>query len=594
MTPRSDGPSLVTPVEPSAPAAPAPDEAEPATATEGPRRDFHLWRHVLVLAALLVVLLPLMSPRSAFTSDEGAYALQADALAEGSWAYDYRASDLDPDGAAFPLVLSSRNGDRFYPYVQHPAYPQLLRSLSAVAGTTVGLHLPALTGTVGTAVAGWLLVGEIDPRLRRRAFWLAALGPVLANGFLLWAHSLSAAVAGLTLFAVVRGIRRGPTVAWTAAAGCGAAAGVFLRSEGLLFALALASVAAGGTWFHRRGAAPEGRHTRGVAAAGPFVSIAGPAVVAAVVERVWVRSIVGGAYENLESRADGAPWLHGRVSAAWHDLFEGPLATGRGALVSLTLVAAVVALGVLARRRPSHAPMAIAGGALLATGLTAAVVLADLPTPVSGLLLAWPVALVGLVAVPWRRLGPTEALLAVTSAVFAFAVIVTEYPGGGGVQWGGRFFFPVLAPLAVLAVVGIDRRLAAGSGPDARRAGALIVVAVVAWAAVSLVSVSTLRARHARMTAAVARHPAPVTITTSGSLPRLSWAEDERITWMLVDPVSLPGSLSYLRSRGVIEVAVVTDRFVDRGELALFGRVEEAGEPSLLSRGLDLFVLRTE
>jgi len=550
-----------------------------------------LWRHALVLAGVLVVLLTFMSPRSAMTSDEGAYALQASALTHGDWAYDYRAAGLDPAGASFPLVESARSGDRFYPYVQHPLYPEMMRGLSTLFGATLGLHVLAMTGAVGAAVAAWLLAGEVDPRLRRRAFWLAALGPVLANGFLLWAHSLSSALAGLTLWAVVRSHRRGSSRLLTVAAAAGAAAGVLLRSEGLLFALALALAGAAAGVRPRSVDSHLGR-VRAAAALKGFGVIAGPAALAALAERAWVHHIVGGAYENLRTRSDGAAWLTGRVSAAWHDLFEGPLATGRGMIVSLTVMAVIVGVGVIVRRVPSQAPRAIAGAALLATGLLAALTLGHPGTPVPGLFASWPVVLVGLVLVPWRRLRTTEIVLGVTSALFTLAVLATEYPAGGGVEWGGRFFFPLLAPLAVLAVIGIDQRLAGLPRDEVRRAMALLAVSVVVGGAVSLVSVGEIRSRHARMIAAVHAHPGLVTVTTAGALPRLGWSSDSTITWMLTDAASLPGLLTDLRSQGLTKIAVVTDRRVPRSELAVFGTtVDEANEPALLSRGLDVFVV---
>jgi len=542
----------------------------------------------LALAALLLILFPFMSPRSALTSDEGAYALQADALAHGTWAYDWGAADLDRNGTSFPLVLSTRHGDHFYPYLQHPAYPEMLRGVTAVVGSTLGLHLLALAGTVGTAVAAWFLAVEIDPRLRRRAFWLAALGPVLVNGFLLWAPALSAAAAGLMLVVVVRSVRRGPSPLLTAAAAAGAVAGVLLRSEGLLFALALALVAAG---YRQRSFAPDQRWRRAATALSAFAAIAGPAVVATLAERAWVHHIAGGAYENLSARSEGSPWLAGRVSAAWHDLFEGPLSTGRGVLVSMGVMVALVGVGVIVRRRPAQAARAIGGGALLATGLTAALVLAGAGMPVPGLFAAWPVVFLGLILVPWQRLGTGEALMGATVAVFVAAVVATEYPAGGGVEWGGRFFFPVLSPLAVLAVVGFERRLAGLARDQVRKTVVVLTVAVVAVASLSLTSVGGLRARHARMIAAVTRHPARITVTTAGALPRLAWSSDDQITWMLTTPSSLPELLDHLRSRGVPGVAVVTDRLVDRADLAVFGSVEEIEEPALASRGLSLFVL---
>ncbi|MDQ6797885.1 MAG: hypothetical protein M3011_07685 [Actinomycetota bacterium] len=563
-----------------------------------------LWAHCLALGLLLATLFPFMSPNGALTSDEGAYALQASALRNGSWVYDYKAAPLDPDGRSFPLVMSSRHGDDFYPYVQHPAYPILLSGASAVAGATVGLHLLALAGTIGTAAAAWLLAGEVDERLRRPAFWLSALSPTLVNGYLLWAHTLAAAVAGLTLVALVRLVRRGPTVRWVVATETGLVAGVMLRSEGLLFAGAVAMAGALVAW--RRPVTFDGTRStslrripigmlRGVRASVAIVCLAGPAVVAAQLERLWVRQIVGGGYDNLSDRAAGAPWLPGRVAAGWHDLLQGSDAGSSGQALALLALASVVGFGFIALRRwRSDSVRALAIGAAVAVGLTAVQVLRSPADSVSGLFAAWPVALLGLILVRWRREGSVVAVLGVTVGLLAFMVVSTEYPAGGGLEWGGRFFFPVMAPLAVLAVVGIDRRLVAAP-VAARFAPTGLLAAVVLTGALSgVVSAARVRADVSDLASAVARHPAPVTVTTVPALPRVAWTTHSSVNWMLTDPAGLPELLAGLHARGITEVAVVTWRpgpgsnATDGG----FSTVEEVGERALRAHNLGLYVLR--
>ncbi len=545
----------------------------PATATRRPPR---LLAHVAALALLLMALLPLMSPRGAFSSDDGAYALQVKALQNGDWRYDYKAAPLDPSGDAFPIFNVGRNGPDFFPYTQHPAFPRLVQAAVAAVGETIGLHLWQLLGTIGVAVAAWLIAGEIDPRLRRSAFWLAAAGPALANGYLLWAHTLSAAVAGLTLAAAVRIVRRGPNVARAAAVAAGLASGVLLRSEGLLFAVA---VALGLCLWSKRAS---------------LLIVAAPALAAAFAERAWVHRITGGAYDSLQARStSGKGYLQGRISGAWHDLLQGPT-------LALVAMAVLLGIGLMALRRWDRAsPAALTIAAVAAATLTVAQFAGDPSTPVTGLFAACPLLALGVAVVPWRRVDKPTALLGVTAALYAAAVIATEYPIGGGLEWGGRFFAPLLAPLAVLAVVGLDRRLPAADDAQAaaaisaRRPLTLLLAGLVAVGAVTgLLTTAHLRNDHVETTAAVLRHPAQVTVTTVPALPNVSWSADDRITWMWASPAGLPGLLASLHAQGVATVTLVADIGTPAAEFGGYAAAGESREPALARLGLTVYSLR--
>src|SRR5690606_2052230 len=79
---------------------------------------------------------------------------------------------------------------------------------------------------------------------------------------------------------------------------------------------------------------------------------------------------------------------------------------------------------------------------------------------VPGILAACPVLAAGLAALRWQRLEPDRRALAVFVGAYAGAVIATQYPQGGGTEWGGRFLAPVLVAgvaLAVPALVGLAR-----------------------------------------------------------------------------------------------------------------------------------------
>ena len=538
-----------------------------------------LWAHAAVLALLLAVLFPLMHPTSAFTSDEGAYALQVKALDHGSWTYDYRAAPLDPGGAAFPVILSDSGPSGSYPYVKHPAYPLLLQASTRLVGETPGLHLLNLLGVVSAAVAAWLLAGELDPRLRRPAFWLAAGGPVLVNGFLIWAHAPSAAVAGLAVAGAARMARRGITP-WVAAGTTAAlVGGVLLRSEGLLLAGALA-MALAAVRIRRTRRLPPG--------VGAFALVAGPALVAAVAERRWTRWIVGGTYTAAAGQVGAASsFLSARVSGAWHELFQAHFIERAAAVPVLAALVVVAGVGFVALRwwRPWSTRL-LAAPILLAVGFLVLRLVLQPYEPVTGLIPAWPLAVLGLLLFRWRGGGPVAGLLGITLVVFTVAILATQYAEGGGAEWGGRYLSPALVPLAVLAVAGLAAAVDRAPPASRRRVVALLAGFGVAGAVFSVATAGALRAREDRIVSAVARHPSPVMLTDARGLPRLAWRDDGRLTWMLADDAALPALLRSLRAQGVPQVTVVVSSEFPLDALTAYPVLTEQDEPALAGSGI--------
>jgi hypothetical protein len=552
-----------------------PDLAAPPARPSLARRLWRapLWAHAAVLAVFLLVLLPVMSPQASFTQDEGAYALQARSLAHGSWAYEYKAAPLDPHGRWFPVVLSSTDGSRFYTYAKHPLYPVLLGWAAAAAGTALGLHLVPLLGAAAAAVAAWLLAGEVDPSLSRPAFWVAAASPVLVNGMLLWAHAPSAAAAGFALVAAARMVRRGPTLPTVALAGLAVAAGVLLRSEGVLFAGALAAATA----------VVQLRRVGARAAIAGVAVVAAPAVVAAVAERAWIRAIVGSRVNDLAVRADAGhttAFLPGRLTGAVHSLLQAhdsAPAAGLPVLAALGLVAGLAALALRRWGDRSRRDLAIAAAGVV---LLYAIRFALHPTEaVTGLFAAWPLSVLGLLLLRRRDRDATVDLCLVSLSLFAAVVLLTEYPGGGGLEWGGRFFSPAVVPLAVVATASLAGRLRSVPAAARRSATAAVVVLATAPAAFGLLTVGAARADQGRFIAAAARHPATVTVTTVDVYPRLAWRTHDRLNWMLTDDAGLPDLLGTLRSAGVGDVVVVTRRDVRPADLSAYPRVDVVHEP---------------
>ncbi|MGH9225191.1 MAG: hypothetical protein ACRD2W_15735 [Acidimicrobiales bacterium] len=541
--------------------------------------------HLALLTLLVLAVFPFMTPSGAYTSDEGAYALQVAALERGGWEYEYRAAPHDPNGDYFPLVLSDRNGDGgYYPYAKHPAFPLLLRGAVAVFGTALGLHLLQLLAVVATAAAAWLLAAEFDGSLSRPAFWLAAASPVLVNGYLIWAHALSAAVAGFCLVAAVRVARRGlrgwPPVALAA----GLVAGVLLRSEGLLFAAALVAALAW-TQLRRLGVVPGA-----VTAAAMGV----PALTAHLLEQCWAQSIVGTRSPGIGVRGSrDSGYVVGRINGAWHELGQADYGNARAAALGLIVVVAV-ALAWMALRRGG--PRWVAGLVVASVVAVAALLIrfAVAPTePMPGLFAAWPVALLGLAARRSQGTPEPVRLAAMTGALFLVAVVATQYAEGGGLEWGGRFFSPAISLAAVLAVVGLRDRIAERATSCRERTVAVAAVAAVAIASATLglVTVGRTRAATDRLVAAVARHPADVTITVEPSLPRSGWRFDSQVTWMNAEKDDVAPLLARLWTDGVHQVAVVAPRGLSL-DGSPYERVEVIEEPVLAARDGELLLLR--
>jgi hypothetical protein len=357
---------------------------------------------------------------------------------------------------------------------------------------------------------------------------------------------------------------------------------VLLRSEAVLFALA---VAAGLAWVGYQ----REKGTRRLAS----LLLALPAVVAVLVEQRWVSAIIGTSFVTEGVRRGNLPYLEGRLAGASHELVHSPGQDPRAAVPVLLALVLVVGLGWLALRRWGPGSRRDLAGGAVATLLLLGIRLFLSPfAPVTGLFAAWPLGLLGLLLVPWRQSGPTVRLLGVAVALFAAAVFLTQYPEGGATEWGGRFLAPILAPLAVLAAVGLATALRAVPHRERHSVTALLGVVALAFAALGLVTVGRERARVERVADAIARHPAPVTVATGAYLPRAAWSINDRVTWMQPEPAELAGLMTALKADGLREVAVVLPAYLRVGDLSAFPTVEERHEPDLEAVGLRLFVAR--
>lgn len=498
-----------------------------------------------------MVLAPFWHLDAAFTSDEGAYGWQVAALDERGWADPFAVPGTSWATEAYPLSNSERGADGdWFPYVQHPLWPAALWGTSAVAGRDVGLHLLSGLSVLAAAAAAWALAGELEGRrrtLQAGALWLSVSGPLLVHGGLLWAHAPSAAISGAAVLAGLRLLRGGNRVPVAALAlGVAVAGGVLLRSEGLLFALALGAGLAAGAWRQRRA-------RRGLVAA----TVCGVAAVAGfLVERAWTSAIVGEAIRNARVRGGqtGQSWLPGRVSGAWHELFGTSYGDDIAAVLGVVAMLGA-GFGLLGLARRQRADMAVGGG-LAAVALGARLILAT-DEPLTGLVAAWPVAVGGLAFLGWRRPGPQLAAVGVTGAAFAGAVLLTQYPEGGGLEWGGRFFSPLIVPVAACGALGLRQAVQRLEIGQRQPAGVLIGLLVAVWGVAGPITVASARARSDRQIEAVLAPGSPVVLTDVPALPRMAWRSAGQTRWLLVEPDRASSVLAEVAGAGVERVTVV-------------------------------------
>lgn len=547
-----------------------------------------MWAHLLALAAILLLLVPVVGTSQSFIADEGAAVIQARSLAAGSgWIVEHPLPEVDPDGRWYPVVHAESGENGFAPLGKHPLYPWLAAAASRLGGVT-GMVLLSLLGTVAAAGLAAALARRIDPALAQPALWTVGLAsPLLFDGYLVMAHTLGAALAAAAVLAAVVAVQnRRPAIALLVAPPVAGA--VLLRNEALLFAASLILVA--GVLALRR------------AHRAPAVIVGGATFVGAVgarlLDRMWVAEVTGGAVSvsSMGVPATEDSFVQGRV--------DGFLMTwltpgyGGSALAGLALLVMLGAVGWCALRvRSQPGARGVVAGAWVAAGAAVVALMVAPGNVVPGLLVAFPVATAGLLVLRRRHIGDAgTALLAATAALFAVAVLATQYAIGGSGEWGGRYFalmIPVAVPVILAALRAEGRRLA----PAVRRgvAGALVVCS----ASLAVMAVGALRADHRegareedRIVAAgrATGDERPVVVSTWIAGARLAWATFDDHRWLYVPEDDVATAVGRLRAAGVDRfVFITTDLPAVRPHLA--GLTVVASDVPVNGRGRQILVL---
>jgi hypothetical protein len=533
------------------------DEVHAARPEQAEAAGRPLWQHALVLLALLAALAAWTGTRSAFVTDESYLVIQLDTIeATGAWTLPHPLPEVDPQGTAFPLHGASRYESGYTLYGKHPLLVYLYLPIHRAFGLA-GLIGVSILGTVGAAAAAGALAERILRRSGPAALWLVGVGsPLFFDAFVIHAHTIAAACAGLAALLAVRLVER-RSLALAVALVVAVLGGALLRTEGAFFGVALGA-ALGVVGLVRR-------RLDLVALAG---AAGGVAAAARLLDARWAGAVAGGRPVSLGAFTQAhTTFLWDRItSLTITAVMPGYRGTDGFELATLVGAALVIAGAVAVRRRPQEHEAVL----LAAVGAGVLAVRSVLEWgAVPGLLVAWCVGVAGLVLLPGglARAATTRLLLG-CSAVYVVAVALTQYKSGGHTEWGGRYFALALPLLGAVAAASLTDALASMPRRSARGLRASLLVAT---AALAVLAVTTVRASHDRnrersdeVLAAAAALPAapdgrpPVVVTEDDQVPRLARGRYHEVRLLTVLPPFVRTYLDRLAEVGVRDVLVVS------------------------------------
>jgi hypothetical protein len=531
------------------------------------------------LGLVLGVQAALIGPPPGFSADELALVVQVDALGEGSWFSPHPYPEVDPERRAVPDHLAATSEQGYTSYPKHPLVPLVLRWATDLVGGA-GPQVVLIAGQVAAAVAVARVVRVVAPRAAPAAFWLVGAGsPLVLHAHVLWMHGWGLALGAIATGATLGLARSGGPAGhrWRAAAvlGVSLAALVLVRTEGLLFAGAVAAALAAAAW---------PRRDRWLAAASVAVAMGGLAVHRA--ELWWIRQLVGEVAFPAWAAGDAGFWAQRGWAVALNLLHPGyhpTAAVGQVAGMALLAVAAW-------RLRRGGGGAGVLVPAAAGAALHVAAMYLPAPSPVPGLVPAFPLLFVpallagrrrrpaGEALAPGRPRGPRPAarpagrageadarVLAHLALVTVGLVAATAYASGAGIDWGGRYSqlaVPALAALAALRLDELAHRV------DVRRFTVVLVAATVAAAPAVTLRLAGDTRRVAQAGAAMVERastlePGPdtglaVVVTPDVRLGRLLAARSDAVTGLRAGGGQHLGLLlGRLGERGAGQVLVV-------------------------------------
>lgn len=489
-----------------------------------------------------------------FDADEGALLMQVQSLADtGDWWIDDPGADIDPEGQFFGIIRARVADGEALPFPARPLFVlanTAMWELGGVRGAT-------LLGITGVAIGAWAagrLTTRIDERAALLALWLAGLAsPLGFQSLILQGHGLVVGLGALALVVVVEaGEARSRT--WLLAV---AAALVSLLAASMRREIALMAVA---TLVAATIAAIRRREIRSVVVA---LAATGGTGLGLVLDHLVMTRMIDLEGKALTTTGIRSGFLTDRLNSISRFILPGFLESDVARV--LAFVAAAVCIVVAVRFVQQGNMRELLGGAAIASALLLARLVVD-PTPViPGLLPAFPLGAAALIlGIRTARSDEVARLLAIAFVIFVGLTGATQYPFGGGFEWGSRYLSVGLVAAMPVCAAGLMRVWDEIEDVQTRR----LAVGVVAILALAPPVMGLAAQRHARSTNAAniaagydlaATLGVDVVASTHSEIPRVNTRYfTEGIPWFEAQPAHLPDFVTLLDAAGYDEVPLFT------------------------------------
>ena len=562
------------------------------------------WRRYVaagvVVLGVYVGLAFLNSPRGFLGTDTGGKVATLEVMsASGRFDPDlgYWAERWDRDGRLHPIGFTSHTSSG--KWVNVTTLPALWVGwqLYEVGGYRAALLVP-MAGSLGAAFAGLALLRRLGVRSEAWAwtgfFVLALASPLTIYALDFWEHSLGVALMAWAVVLLVDVVARGGAGVRTLGAGALFGVSATMRTESLVYFGVAGIVVV--VLVARYG--PGSASTRGGAALVAGSLMLAGAAVPVVVNEVLEQRVVGDSVRS--TRIAGTAQGIGDVPAHRVEEAVTTLVGLEGSAQGIALGAGfVAALGfAVVRRDATAAVVAVAG----AGGIGVVRAVSSRFGFVPGVLPAWGAPAVAGVAstLPGVRFegadgaagagappGPSTVVLAITLGAVPL-VLATQFRGGAGPQWAGRY---LLLSGFLLAVAGLA---ALAARPAVLRAAVVaLAVAVTAFGA------AWLRIRShdvARNIAALEARPEEVLVSDLYHLAREGGATYGDKRWLTLTDRrrDVPLAATVLERAGVDTFAAIEQSTAPRDALDFPGFEPTERTTLRLFDGVDLRITRWE